>query len=116
MTAVLYCLLLLAPLVGIPAALFVMVSTGLGIAATVVAVLLGIPLLIAISAHADLVRARMRYGLRKDELDEFVSLVPRLAAGPYRELSGRQRSVTAKRAAAEAIVSRRACRPGVSAR
>jgi hypothetical protein len=98
--ALLYCLFLTIPVVGIPVVLFVMVSTGLGIAATAVSALLGIPLLIAIFAHADLVQVRMRYGLRADELDEFVRLVPRLAAGPYRELSGRQRSVTAKQAAA----------------
>jgi hypothetical protein len=107
MIALLYCLFLLIGVVGIPAVLLIMVSTGLGVAATVVSVILGVPLLIATSAHADLVRVRMRYGLGKDELDEFVRLVPRLAVGPYRELSRRQRSVTAKRAAAEAILSRR---------
>lgn len=116
MIALLYCLFLMIGVVGIPAVLFIMVSTGLGIAATVVAVLLGIPLLIATFAHADLVRVRMRYGLRKDELDEFVRLVPRLVVGPYRELSGRQRSVTAKQAAARDILSRRTRQPDSATR
>ena len=111
MIALLYCLFLFVPVVGIPAVLLIMVSTGLGIAATVVSVLLGIPLMVATFAHADLIQARTRYGLHKDELDEFVRLVPRLAAGPYRELSGRQRSGTAKQAAADAILSRRARQP-----
>lgn len=116
MIALLYCLLLLGPVVGIPVVLFVMASTGLAIAATVVSVLLGIPLLIAVSAHADLVHARMRYGLRKNELGEFIRLVPRLATGPYRELPGRQRSRMAKQAAAETILSRRTQQPGPATR
>jgi hypothetical protein len=108
MLQLLYCLFLLIPVVAIPALLF-LVSTGLGIAGTVVSVVLAVPLLIATYAHFDLLRSKSRYGLRDQELDEFSRLVPRLARSPeYRALPGRQRNRSTKRAAAEMIRQRRA--------
>lgn len=104
----LYCLFLLVPLVMIPLLLF-LVSTGLGIAGTVVSLILGIPLLIATYAHFDLLRAQSRYRLSVDELDEFSRLVPRMARAPeYAALPGRERTRATKRAAAEQITGRRA--------
>jgi hypothetical protein len=107
MLQLLYCLFLLIPVVAIPALMF-LVSTGLGIAATIVSAVLAVPLLLATHAHFDLVRAKSRYGLRNQELDEFSRLVPRLARDPqYRDLPGRERNRTTKRAAAEMILARR---------
>jgi hypothetical protein len=107
MLQLLYFLFLLIPVVAIPALMF-LVSTGLGIAATIVSAVLAVPLLLATYAHFDLVRAKSRYGLRNQELDEFSRLVPRLARDPqYRDLPGRERNRTTKRAAAEMILARR---------
>jgi hypothetical protein len=103
----LYCLFLLFPLLVLPVGVLV-VSTTLGILVAVVAAVLAIPLVIAASAHYDLLRARSRYGLSGDELDEFTRLVPQLARRPeYRSLPARERNRSAKEAAAELIRGRR---------
>jgi hypothetical protein len=89
---------LLPPLVILPALAFV-ISTLLGVVATVVAGILALPLLISIGAHADLLRARSRYGLTDAELQEFARLVPRLAS---RSEFASGRPTETKRAAKEA--------------
>jgi hypothetical protein len=107
MIQLLYCLFLLIPLVALPVGVLY-VSTPLGIIVTIVSALLAIPVLIAAYAHFDLLRAKSRYGLRNEELDEFSRLVPQLARRPeYRTLPGPKRNRAAKQAAADRIRGRR---------
>ncbi len=107
MLQLLYCLFLLIPVVAIPALMF-LVSTAFGIAATIVSAVLAIPLLLATYGHFDLLRAKSRYGLRNQELDEFSRLVPQLARRPeYRDLPGPERNRATKQAAADSIRGRR---------
>ncbi len=107
MIQLLYCLFLLIPVVVSPALLFV-VSTGLGIAGTVVSLVLAIPLVIATYAHFDLVRAKSRYKLSNEELDEFSRLVPRLARqSEFAGLGPRALRRSTKQAAADIIYERR---------
>lgn len=102
-----FCLLMLVPLVALPT--WVMVgSTVLGIVVSVVCLVLAVPVTLAALAHLDLLRARSRYGLRDDELAEFVRLVPLLASQPkLARLPARETKRLAKDAAAEAILEQR---------
>jgi hypothetical protein len=107
MIQVVYCLFLLIPVVAIPVLLF-LISTELGIAGTVVSLVLSIPLVIATYAHLDLVRAKSRYNLSNEELDEFSRLVPRLARKPeFAGLRSRELRRSTKQAAADLIYERR---------
>jgi hypothetical protein len=108
MIRLLFCLFLLIPVVVLPVVVLA-VSVPLGIVTVLVSAILAIPLLLAAYAHLDLVRAKSRFDLTDEELDEFVHLVPRLAARP--EFSGmprRELRRATKRAAAEMIRERRA--------
>ena len=108
MIRLLFCLFLLIPLVVLPVAMLA-VSVPLGIVTLVVSAILAIPLLLAAYAHLDLLRAKSRFHLTDQELDEFVHLVPRLAARPeFSRMPRRELRRSTKRAAAEMIRERRA--------
>lgn len=98
------CLLLLVPALALPALAF-MVSATAGVVVGVVSLVLLIPLLVATYAHVDLLRARSRFGLRDDEVDEFSRLVPMLAIQPeFARLPRRDMRDRAKQAAAEIVL------------
>lgn len=112
MVQLVYCLLMLAPLVAIPVAVF-LESRPLGVLVGVVALVLAIPLALAAYAHFDLLRAKSRYGLSDEELDEFSRLVPALARKPrFAALEHREQTRSIKQAAADSIRARRGNRAG----
>ncbi|ODA65911.1 hypothetical protein A7A08_03204 [Methyloligella halotolerans] len=84
MIQILFCLFLLLSLVGVAIAAFTTTSFTAGIVVTVIAVVLGIPLIISIVAHYDLLRTQSRYGLSNDETRLFTRLVPTLLCQPER--------------------------------
>ena len=103
----LFCLFLLIPVVVLPAVVLA-VSVPLGIAAVVLSAILAIPLLLAAYGHLDVLRAKSQFDLTDQELDEFVHLVPRLAARPeFSRLRRRELRRSTRLAAAEMIRERR---------
>jgi hypothetical protein len=107
-----FCVLMLLPLVALPVGVF-FASKLLGLLIGMVSLVLAVPLVLAAVAHLDLHRAKSRYGLSEDELDEFSRLVPRLARKPeYARMRSRDMRRSTKDAAAEIIRLRRS-EPGL---
>jgi hypothetical protein len=107
MSRLLMCIFMLLPLVALPVWIFI-ASKPLGILAGIVALVLAIPLLVAAIAHYDLLRAKSRYGLSDEEIDEFTRLVPRLTRRPeFARLPAKQMKRSAKQAAADMIIRER---------
>lgn len=112
MLQLVYCLLMLVPLVAIPVAVF-LESRPLGMLVGLVALVLAVPVAVAAYAHFDLWRAKSHYGLSDDELDEFSRLVPALARTPrFAGLQRREMRRSTKQAAADSIRARRGVRSG----
>jgi hypothetical protein len=107
MIQLLFCLFLLTPVVVAPVIAF-SISVLAGAVVSVISLVLFVPLALAAIAHLDLLRAKSRFGLSDEELDDFSRLVPRLAAHPdYASLPRRQLRRSTKSAAAEIIRERR---------
>jgi hypothetical protein len=102
-----YTILMLVPLVALPVGMFAL-SLALGILGAGISLVLAIPVLLAASAHLDLLRVKRRFGFSDEELQEFARLVPRLARAPgVGGIRSREMKQAIQQAAADTIRERR---------
>lgn len=107
MPQLVYSVLMLVPLVVLPVIAFA-VSTPLGFVVGVVSLVLAIPVVVAVFAHFDLLRMKLRYGLSDEEVAKFSRLVPYLARSPESgDLRSRGMKRSVKQAAADMILADR---------
>lgn len=107
MAKLVFCILMLLPLVALPVWVF-LASKPLGVLVGIVALLLATPLLLAAFAHFDLLRVKSRYGLSDEEIEEFTRLVPRLTRRPeFASLPSKEMKRSVKQAAADMVRERR---------
>lgn len=107
MLQLVHAILMLVPLVALPVGMFA-ISTSLGIVVAGISLVLAIPIVLAASAHLDLLRTKKRFGLSEEEVAEFARLVPRLARAPgVGGIRSRKMKRAVQRVAADMIRERR---------